>query len=203
MKALIISLIVAFSMLIISTIQPSNTLKNLKTGYNIEGQTAYRYRLFAQKAKEEGHDEVAELFTAVSKSEEVQMKNQLTLLNEIGDKPDPLNYEKVKVETTKKNLKEAIRDESRDEKYTYIQFALDALKEKNQEAKEGFIHSMNAQLEHKNLFKQALKNLGDNANYDYYISNQTGMIQAVSPGSPAPTSLFEDETYVKINSKIF
>jgi rubrerythrin len=199
MKALIIPLIAGLVLLILSTVKPTNTIKDLKEAYKLEGQTAYQYQLFANKARDEGYNEVAKLFTAVSKSEEVQMKNQLRLLHQMGENSEPLNYETVKIESTKKNLKEAIRNESRDEKFTYLQFALDAKKEKNMEAKEEFIHSMNGQLEHKNLFKRALKNLGNNTGHEYYISNKTGAIQVQPIGFPAPQTVYEEEIYVKLD----
>jgi rubrerythrin len=59
----------------------SIVIENLKEALNGESKAKRKYELYAQKAKEENHPEIAHLFKAVSFAESIHIKNHLRALS--------------------------------------------------------------------------------------------------------------------------
>ena len=57
-----------------------NTLGNLVAAYNGESNAHVRYAAFALKADEEGFTQVASLFRAASRAEEIHAANHATVI---------------------------------------------------------------------------------------------------------------------------
>ena len=62
----------------------SATVQNLQSAYNMENDAHARYVAFAQKADREGYGEVASLFRAAARSEEVLMRDHAEVLRTLG-----------------------------------------------------------------------------------------------------------------------
>ena len=80
------------------------TKANLEAAFAGESQAHMKYKLFAEKAKEEGFPEVARLFRAISYAEQVHATNHLKQLQGIGSTADNLgaamggeNYENTEM----------------------------------------------------------------------------------------------------------
>lgn len=72
--------------------------QNLREAFAGESQAHMRYIIFAQKAEEEGKENIARLFRAIAYAEQVHATNHLKTLGDLG--------------TTVENLEEAIGGES-------------------------------------------------------------------------------------------
>src|ERR1035441_8687898 len=62
----------------------SKTLNNLQTAFNGESNAHVRYVAFADKADKEGYGEVASLFRAAAKAEEVHAANHAAVIKKMG-----------------------------------------------------------------------------------------------------------------------
>lgn len=67
------------------------TSDNLKSAFAGESQAHMRYTLFAEKAEEEGLENIARLFRAIAFAERVHASNHLNALNGINRTVDNLN----------------------------------------------------------------------------------------------------------------
>ncbi|TPE43385.1 rubrerythrin family protein [Pontibacter mangrovi] len=178
--------------------QQSQTLDNLQKAYQAEANAARRYELFASKAAEENHEQVAKLFRAVSQSETVHMQNHRQAIEAMGGTPAEIAYEEVEVETTHDNLEEPIEGEKQETESLYPEFVKIAKQEKAAQAEKSFTYAMQAEAQHEKLFKDALKHLGQNKAKDYYVSSVTGSTIAIDPGEQAPKPEHEGEEFRKI-----
>ena len=103
-----------------------------------------RYLVFAKKAEEEGHEETASLFREIAK-EETEHAQELYELIGIGD--------------TRKNIKEAIKDERKEKKKIYPSFAERAKSEGNEAAASRFTELAGDEAKHLEKLQQALRKL--------------------------------------------
>ena len=62
----------------------TTTLDNLQAGFNGESNAHSRYLAFAEKADQEGYGEVASLFRAAAKAEEVHAANHAAVIKKMG-----------------------------------------------------------------------------------------------------------------------
>lgn len=174
------------------------TLDNLQQAYQAEANASRRYEMFAKKAAEENHVQIANLFQAVSKSESVHMQNHKRAIEAMGGMPAKIKYEKVEVETTRDNLKEPIEGEKQETESLYPEFVKIAKQEKAQQAEKSFTYAMQAEAQHEKLFEDALKHIGKNKKQDYYVSSITGSTIAIDPGKPAPKPTLKGEKFMKV-----
>lgn len=179
--------------------EKEKTLKDLQRAYQEEANTANKYDLYSQKARQEGYEEIAELFCAASISENIHSMNHRSAIEALGGRPDPVQYEKVDVKTTKKNLKDAIKDEANDRRYTYPNYLRDAREDRADTAVKSFSYAGKSEADHEDLFKQALKNLGQNEPDDYYVNNVTGETVQVGENEPAPHPEEPGEQFIKVD----
>jgi len=87
------------------------TIENLKAAFKKESTASAKYAAYAKKAKEEGFLQIATMFEAFSKAKEIYATNHSTVLEKIGQKPDPVKPE-FTVKTTKENLRDAMAGEA-------------------------------------------------------------------------------------------
>lgn len=88
----------------------SKTYENLKTAFAGESQARVKYQFYASRAKKDGYEQIAEIFTETSDNEKEHAKIWYKLLNDgVGD--------------TKENLKLAIEGEDYEYTEMYKEFA--------------------------------------------------------------------------------
>ena len=63
----------------------SKTLENLKAGFAGESQANRRYLYFAQKADEEGNQEIAQIFRSTADGETAHAFGHMNYLKAVGD----------------------------------------------------------------------------------------------------------------------
>jgi rubrerythrin len=136
----------------------ANTLKNLQTAFNGESNAHVRYVVFAEKADEEGYGEVASLFRAAARAEEVHAANHAAVIRQLGGTPQA-SIEPPEVESTRDNLEHAIKGESYERDTMYPEFLEEARAEGVTDAVISMSEAKTAESEHAKLYQQALNRL--------------------------------------------
>lgn len=117
------------------------TEQNLAAAFAGESQASMRYRIFAQKAEEEGFPNVARLFRAIAYAEEIHAKNHLNVLGGIG--------------TTAENLQTAINGENFEVQEMYPAYKAVAELQNEVGAQRSTHAAMEAERVHAGLYKKA------------------------------------------------
>lgn len=137
---------------------PETTLKNLQTAFNGESNAAARYAAFARTADEEGFHQVASLFRAAARAEQIHASNHAAVIKKMGGTPEAY-IERPAVKSTAENLKVAIAGEEYERDVMYPQFIKEAEAEKNTAAVRTFQYALEAEAEHARLYTAALAGL--------------------------------------------
>jgi len=133
-------------------------LKSLQTAYYAETHEHALYLEYGKKADEEGFHQVASMFRAMARAEEIHAANKVALITELGAVPQE-NSEPLLVGSTKENLEFATASESYEENTMYSAYIAQAKKDKNKAAEQTFVFSQAAEPAHLAIFKQASNDL--------------------------------------------
>jgi rubrerythrin len=145
------------------------TLANLQTAFNGESNACARYGAFAVRAEAEGYHQVASLFRATSRAEQIHAAHHAKVIRSMGAQP-VLTLEAPDVKTTAENLKAAIAGEEYEHNVMYPEFIKQAEAVKDAAAARTFKGAMAAEIEHAKLYKAALANLKPSAaKATYYV----------------------------------
>jgi rubrerythrin len=136
----------------------ATTLDNLMTAYNGESNAHARYLAFAKKADEQGYSQVASLFRAAARSEEIHANNHAEVIKKMGGTPKA-DVKTPDVKSTKENVEAALKGESQERDTMYPDFIKLAKADGNKDAVRTFNFSLQAETEHAKLYKEALDNL--------------------------------------------
>ncbi len=123
----------------------SNTDRNLWQAIVAEAVAHLTYTAYAQKARDEGHPEIAEVFEEVARAETVH----------------GISYLKVAgaIESTSVNLGNVIAGETREYTRTYPRMINDAVADERRDAVEAFTRAMDQEKDHQIAFSDALSRL--------------------------------------------
>src|SRR5579859_1375695 len=178
----------------------TKTLDNLQAGYNGESNARARYLAFAEKANQEGYGEVASLFRAAAKAEEVHASNHAVVIKKLGGMPTA-KIETPVVKSTNENLEAAIKGESYERDTMYPEFLKEARAEGNRDAVQTFNFAKTAEAEHAKLYSEALNNLpklkGTKAK-DYYVCTVCGYTTPQMDFSKCPSCFTHKDKYEKV-----
>jgi len=134
----------------------SKAIDDLSAAISGESQANQHYLAFARKAEEEGFRQVAKLFRAVAKAEEIHAYNHMMALGDVKE--------------TAENLKTAMAGENYEHTTMYPEFIEDAITEDNKKAKKSFRWAQKVEMVHEELYKEALSTLSkDSEEGDYYV----------------------------------
>jgi rubrerythrin len=175
----------------------TKTLDNLQAGFNGESNAHSRYLAFAEKADQEGYGEVASLFRAAAKAEEVHAANHAAVIKKMGGTAHfPV------VTSTKENLEAAIKGESYERDTMYPEFLKQARAEGNRDAVQTFNYAKTAEGEHAKLYSEALNNLpklkGSKAK-DYFVCTVCGYTTSKLDFSKCPSCFTHKDKYEKVS----
>jgi len=121
----------------------SQSEQNLREAFAGESQANRKYSVFGDKAREEGHEQVARLFRAASLAEAFHARNHLRALKEVG--------------STAENLRAAISGENYEHTSMYPGFIEQAQAEGAREAQVSFDWALKVERIHEGLYKRALE----------------------------------------------
>lgn len=139
----------------------SNTEEFLKEAFAGESQANRKYQSFAAKADKEGYPQVARLFRAASKAEEIHAANHLRAMKGIR--------------STKENLEEAISGEDHEYEKMYPEMIQTARAEGKKEAEMSFLYANEVEKIHSQLYQKLLADLGKTSeSYPYYVCPYCG-----------------------------
>jgi rubrerythrin len=141
-----------------SALKVGATLENLQAAFNGESNAHVRYLAFAEKADQDGYQQVASLFRAAAKSEDIHAGNHKKVIEKLGGQVKA-DITKPDVKTTKENLEAAIKGESYERDVMYPAFIKKAEEENLSNAVRTFKWATGAETEHTKLYSQAHDNL--------------------------------------------
>jgi rubrerythrin len=187
----------------------SIVIENLKEALNGESKAKRKYELYAQKAKEENHPEIAHLFKAVSFAESIHIKNHLRALSVMKgseiklDDIVSINEEELeqKVKDTAANLQDAIDGEIYETKKMYKDFEKNASSEGKDVPELSFSLARDAEKVHADLFSKYLKNLKKGKNIKkqkIYVCQICGNVEFDEPPEICPVCDHSKEFYEEI-----
>lgn len=179
--------------------KPEDTLKDLDAAYQGEANAHERYALFAKKADEEGFAQVAKLFRAASRSEQIHRDAHKEAIEKLGGKVPEIVLEKATVGTTRENLGAAIKGETYERDTMYPEFLKRARESKAKPAARSFTFALAAETEHVKLYQDALANLGNNPKADYYVCTVCGNTDTTLPAKKCPICGNPVDKWDKIN----
>jgi len=132
----------------------SKTFQNLKDGFALESQANRRYLFFAQRAKEEGFEQIAEIFNETAEGEGGHAFGHFEFMEPIAD---PLTGKNLG--DTETNLKTAIDGETYEYTELYPGFARIARDEGFWEIAEWFETLARAEKSHAGRLQRALDSI--------------------------------------------
>lgn len=136
----------------------TTTLQNMQTAFNGESNAHARYLAFAQKADSEGYGEVASLFRAAARAEQIHAGNHAEVIKHLGATP-LAKIEAPDVKSTRENLEAAIKGETYERDTMYPEFLSQAKRDRNTAAVKSLNFAKTAEAEHAKLYSAALTNL--------------------------------------------
>ena len=134
------------------------TIENLNIAFRGESTASVKYAVFARKARAEGYIQIATMFEATAKAEQVHAANHQTVLEKMGQKIEPISPETT-AKSTKENLEEAIKGETYEMMTMYPGFIATAKAEDAQGAVKSFRWAMDTEKKHQVMYQNALNAL--------------------------------------------
>jgi rubrerythrin len=136
----------------------SSTLINLLIAYNGESNASARYTAFAAKADSEGYLQVAVLFRAAAKAEEIHARNHAEVIKRMKGEPK-VEIATPEVKSTRENLEAALKGETYEKDTMYPDFLKLAREDKNSDAVRSLNFAKNVEAEHAKFYAEALADL--------------------------------------------
>ena len=174
------------------------TLHNLQIAYYAESNAAAAYQRYAAKADSEGYGQVASLFRAVSRGEQVHAERCAKLIREMGGTPK-VNSEPIFVQSTKENLLAADAEQNYESDVMYPEYIEQARRDKHAQVAEVFTQNEGAEPAHHALFQQALSDLEayKGENVAFYVCSACGNVartlnETACPLCAGPREKFEE-----------
>ena len=178
--------------------KPEVTLQNLQTAYNREMRISRECELFSKNADKNRYSAIANLYKAVSRSEEIHAEMAAALMRSKGVEVAPYVPESVAVGTVMQTLRLVLSDESLETESMYPNLARTAKAEKFLEAVESFGHSLNADKWNGELFKNAVDKSGYITRVQYFVCPCCGYIVTSDTAKECPECHEKREKFEKI-----
>lgn len=181
------------------TTTSKSTLDNLQSAYNGESNARAKYLAFAKKADQEGYTQVASLFRAAARAEEVHAEAHATVIRKMGGTPKA-DVAEPEVKATKQNLEAAIGGESYERDVMYPEFIKKSRADQNMSATRTFMLAKTAEAEHAKLYKQALDDLEQwkGGTKDFYVCTVCGYTMPMPPPEKCISCAEPKKKYVKV-----
>jgi rubrerythrin len=163
----------------------SKTEQNLQEAFAGESQANRKYLAFARQADREGYTKTAKLFRAAAEAETVHAHAHLKTLGGIKG--------------TAENLKEAISGETHEFKNMYPPMIEAAVEEGNKAAERTFSYANKVEKIHAKLYQDALDNLDNQEEVDYYVCSVCGYTCEGEPPDVCPVCKSTSKAFFKVD----
>lgn len=151
-------------------------LIDLQMAYEGEINAQARYLAFARQADTEGYGEVASLFRAAARAEEIHAENHAVVIRDLGGIPFA-RVDGPMVRSTRDNLIAAVQIENEERDQMYPEFIANARAAGREDAVETLMRAQNAEADHAYLGALALVDLeqlrGSGAT-EFYVCPRSG-----------------------------
>jgi rubrerythrin len=161
-----------------STTVVHRTLTNLQAAYEGESNARAKYTAFAVKADQEGFRDVASLFRAAARVEQIHAENHARVIRTMSAEPTCATHAVV-LGTTRDNLLMAIEGEEYERDVMYPRFIAEAIASNQKGALRTFKWALEVEAGHARLYRAALDNLrGGRPQATYYVCVVCGFTTA-------------------------
>jgi len=185
-----------------SSIKGTQTEKNLLAAFAGESQARNRYTFAAEKAKEEGYEQIAAIFLETAENEREHAKRFFSFL-EGGEAEITASYPAGKIGSTLENLKAAAAGEKMEHTSIYPSFAEIAEEEGFKEIASTFKRIAEVEVWHEKRYNEIIKTMESGlvfkkANKVYWECRNCGRIhEGTEPPKVCPTCL-KPQSYFEI-----
>lgn len=162
------------------------TKENLMAGFAGESQANRKYDSFSDKAAEEGFKNVAKLFKAASRAEEIHARRHLQVYG---------------IPKTMDNLSTAIAGETEEFTHMYPGFIKESQAEGNDDATRSFTFAMKAEQVHAGLYEKALASVKagkDLESSEIYLCPTCGNVVLDTPPGSCPICGVPGKKFIEI-----
>lgn len=163
----------------------SKSEQNLREAFAGESQANRKYLAFAKQAEKEGYPRTAHLFRAAAEAETVHAHAHLRTLGGINSTAD--------------NLKEAVSGEIHEFKTMYPAMIEAAVEEGNKAAERSFSYANEVEKIHAGLYQDALDNLENQEEVDYYVCSVCGYTCEGEPPDTCPVCKARAKAFFKVD----
>jgi len=200
MRKTLVAIVVAMAIPAVAAAIPPRTLDNLQAAFNGESNAHARYLAFADKAQQEGYEQVASLFRAAARAEEVHAANHATVIRKLGAAPSA-KIEGPDVKSTRENLLAAIKGEIYERDVMYPEFLKVARAEHQTDAIRSFTYARIAEAEHATLYTAGERNLESmkSGGVTYYVCTVCGYTTTKLDFEKCPACFNPKEKYVAVS----
>lgn len=140
----------------------ATTKEALYQAYIGEAKAALRLKVYAEKAEQEGYEQMAKLFRVIAFSEEIHGARALRVLKEI--------------KSTEENLAASFESESRVAEVAYDQFIKQAEADRDKPALLHFSQSRDVEETHAKLYKEAMNHFMEERETSYHVCKVCGYV---------------------------
>jgi rubrerythrin len=176
-------------------------MQNMQDAFKGETTASAKYAAYSKKAEEEGFHEIAMLFKAASKSENIHANNHKVVLEEAGVVVGIITPE-FTVKTTKENLQDAIKGEGYEVSTMYPEFLINANKAGNQLAQVSLNYAYKTEQKHKVFYEKALAALENNTVKSlptvYFVCPTCGNTYDTKAPQRCGISMTSSEKFIKV-----
>lgn len=178
----------------------SKTLDNLMAAFDGESNASAKYKEFAKKADAEGYGQVASLFRAASKAEEIHANAHAGVIKKMGGVPKA-DVKPPAILATAENLKAAVEGETYEKDKMYPDFLKQAKLEKNLDAVRTINWARTAEIEHAKMYSEALADLAKwkGAKKDFFVCTVCGYTVPKITFEKCPSCFNPKDKYVKVD----
>ena len=177
--------------------KPTVTLENLQTAYAKSIKHQMMYTQFVAEAEKEKLPNIARLYKAVARSEEIHAANHARLMKENGVEAQMPTPEKVAVGTTLQTLKMSVSSEDIEIGSMYSNLIKTAVQEKFQAASDQFKLISDSDTRQQELLKDAYDRATKIAKVPYYVCPKCGYIVDNETADECPLCKSPKKTFEK------
>ena len=176
------------------------TAENLAVACQAELQSHARYLAFAEKADNDGYHQIASMFRAIARGEEIHGSLMAALAGSETLPAATAMPEAITVGSTRQNLESALRDQVAEHNDLYPRYLKRAQRDNNVDAARLFEHIILAEATHRAWYQQVLKAMDSYTatGAEFYVCPDCGTVSRsakhVCPSCSAPKQRFEKVT---------
>jgi rubrerythrin len=179
-------------------VKPAITAENLQTAYSKEVNRHKMYEAFSARAEKDKMKQIAHLYRAIGRSEEIHSLCNLKLLRNFGVDPKPPKDEYITVGTTPQTLKMALSMEDIEYGMLYKSIIRCAEVEHHADCANILKAIQDAEGKHAELLRYAIYKGKDMPALQYFVCKECGYVLTTEQTDECPACKAKRETFEKL-----